>query len=217
MLTPIATRNKTFFGGVKSAKNGGMKLLVGTNNAGKVRELSDALAGLGLEFMSLGEAGYGGLPEPEETGTTFRENALLKARYYLEASGLPTVADDSGLEVEALGGRPGVLSARYAPSSAERIGRLLGELQSRPAAERGARFVCVLALVGDGLAETFTGTCEGRILEAPAGAGGFGYDPIFLPEGATRSFAEMSPAEKFVLSHRGRAVRALADFLRSRV
>ena len=193
-----------------------MELLIATANRGKIRELTEALGGLGLEPVGLGALGYGDRPTPEETGATFEENALLKARYYHEMSGMLTLADDSGLEVDALGGRPGVYSARYGSTDAERIERLLDELEGRPASERTARFVCVLALVGENLTQTFTGICDGRIRSAPSGRGGFGYDPVFVPERETRTFAEMSPAEKAAVSHRGRALRALADFLRTR-
>jgi XTP/dITP diphosphohydrolase len=193
-----------------------MQLLVATANEGKARELSRTLASLDLGVLTPNELGGGDWPAPEETGLTFRDNALLKARYYYGLSEMLTVADDSGLEVDALGGRPGVYSARYGSTDAERIARLLGELESCPASTRAARFVCVLALVGENLAETFTGTCAGRILRAPAGGGGFGYDPIFAPEGEDRSFAEMTSSEKSAVSHRGRAIRALADFLRAR-
>ena len=192
-----------------------MRFLVATGNKGKVRELSRALEELGFEFLGLDDLGGENWPAPEETGVTFGDNALLKARYYNRLSKMPTLADDSGLEVDALDGRPGVLSARYGSSDAERIEKLLGELDGRPANARSARFVCALALVGDTFAETFTGICAGRILHAPAGAGGFGYDPIFAPEGEARSFAEMSPSEKSAVSHRGRAIRALANFLRA--
>jgi XTP/dITP diphosphohydrolase len=153
---------------------------------------------------------------PDETGATFEENAMLKARYYHELTGLVTVADDSGLEVDALDGRPGIASARYGVSDSDRIARLLGELEGVAPAERTARFVCALSLVGRDLAETFTGTCEGRIRTTPAGTNGFGFDPVFTPEGETRSFAEMAPEEKAAVSHRGRALAALAELIRRR-
>jgi XTP/dITP diphosphohydrolase len=176
--------------------------------------LAEALAGLGVDVVDLEAAGAAGYPEPEETGATFEENALLKARYYRELTGLPTVADDSGLEVHVLAGRPGLHSARYAASDDERIAKLLGELDGVPMSARTAQFVCVLALVdGDG-EETFEGLCAGTIRHTPAGTGGFGFDPVFVPEGETRTFAELSPTEKAAISHRGRAFRALAAFLR---
>jgi XTP/dITP diphosphohydrolase len=191
-----------------------MRLLAATSNAGKAREIAAALAGLGFEVVDVNEAGVGDAPVPEETGTTFHENALLKARYYHELTGLLTVADDSGLEVAVLGGRPGLHSARYAATDAERIAKLLGELDGVPMQERTARFVCAIALVGENLAETFTGTCEGRIRHTAHGRNGFGFDPVFTPEGDTRTFAEMTRDEKEAVSHRGRALAALANFVR---
>jgi XTP/dITP diphosphohydrolase len=193
-----------------------MRLLVATSNSGKVREIAAALGGLGFEVVGVAEAGAGAVPAPEETGTTFQENALLKARYYHELTGLLTVADDSGLEVDVLGGRPGLHSARYAATDAERIAKLLAELDGVPMRERTARFVCAIALVGENLAETFSGTCVGRIRHTPVGANGFGFDPVFTPDGETRSFAEMSGDEKAAVSHRGRALAALAEFVRGR-
>ena len=193
-----------------------MKLLVATTNAGKVRELAEALGELGLEVVDLDAAGVAHLPAPDETGATFHENALIKARFYHEASGLLTVADDSGLEVAILGGRPGLHSARYAATDEERIARLLGELDGVPSTERTARFVCALSLVGENLAETFTGACEGSIRHIPAGTNGFGFDPVFVPDGESRSFAEMSSAEKAAISHRGRAIAGLVEFVRGR-
>lgn len=190
-----------------------MKLLVATTNKGKVKELAEALSGLGLDVVDVESAGYGESPIPEETGSTFEENALLKARYYHELTGLLSVADDSGLEVNVLGGRPGLYSARYGATDAERITRLLGELDGVPMSERTARFVCALALVGENLAETFTGVCEGTIRHTPSGSDGFGYDPIFMPDGDSRTFAEMSTSEKFGISHRGNAIRALVEFI----
>lgn len=191
-----------------------MRVLAATSNKGKVKELAAALANAGFDVVDLAGAGAADVPDPEETGATFVENALLKARYYHEATGLVAIADDSGIEVDVLGGRPGVYSARYAPTEAERNARLLGELEGVPSSERTARFVCALALVGENLAETFVGTCEGRIRHTPAGTNGFGYDPIFTPEGETRSFAEMAPEEKAAVSHRGRAIALLAAFAR---
>ena len=193
-----------------------MRLLAATSNRGKVCELADALAGLGFEVVDLTTAGAAESPAPEETGATFEENALVKAQYYHELTGLVAVADDSGLEVDLLGGRPGVYSARYGDSDADRIARLLAELDGVPMRERTARFVCALALVGENLAETFTGTCPGRIRHTPAGTNGFGFDPVFTPEGDRRSFAEMSREEKAAVSHRGRALAALAEFVRAR-
>jgi XTP/dITP diphosphohydrolase len=190
-----------------------MKLLVATSNRGKVAELAEALDGLGVEVVDLAAIGLGDHPAPEETGSTFEENALLKARYYYELTGVCAVADDSGLEVDVLGGRPGLYSARFGATDAERIERLLGEMNGVPMSERSARFVCALALVGENLAEVFTGICRGAIRHTPMGTNGFGFDPVFVPEDETRTFAEMAPAEKAAVSHRGRAIAALAEFL----
>lgn len=190
-----------------------MKLLVATTNRGKVRELAEALDGLGFEIVDLAGAGLDDQTAPKETGSTFAENALLKASYWFEASGLTTVADDSGLVVDILGGRPGLHSARYGDTDSERIRKLLAEMDGVPSTERTARFVCSLALVGENLAELFSGECEGRIRHTSHGSAGFGYDPIFTPVGEERTFAEMSPAEKSAISHRGRAIRKLRDFI----
>lgn len=192
-----------------------MKLLIATSNQGKVHELAEALNGFGFELLSLDDLGSP-IEVPEETGDAFEENALLKARYYHERSGLLTVADDSGLEVNILGGRPGVHSARYAPTDRERIERLLAELDGVPMSERSARFVCALALVGENLAEVFTGTCRGHIRHLPSGKKGFGFDPVFVPEGDTRTFAEMDASAKSAISHRGRAIHLFAEFVRGR-
>jgi XTP/dITP diphosphohydrolase len=192
-----------------------MKLLIATNNAGKVRELGEALGTLDVEIVRLDD--LADVPDaPEETGTTFVDNALLKARFYLERTGIACVADDSGLEVAALDGRPGVYSARYGgagATDADRVALLLGEMESFEGDARSARFVCALALV-DGAAEhVFVGECPGHIHTVARGSNGFGYDPIFIPTGETRTFAELTSAEKASHSHRGRAFRALARFI----
>lgn len=194
------------------------RLLIATTNEGKVRELRAFLDGLNLELLSLGQLGE--IPAPvEETGETFAENALLKAEYYFARTGIATLADDSGLAVEALGGRPGVRSARYGGEGlgdAERNSRLLAEMSGVGAGGRGARFVCVLALVEATVRETFEGCCEGEIAAAPLGSGGFGYDPIFIAAATGQSFATMSSAEKNRLSHRGKALERLREYLQSR-
>ncbi|MFZ4794747.1 MAG: RdgB/HAM1 family non-canonical purine NTP pyrophosphatase [Blastocatellia bacterium] len=190
-------------------------LLVATTNRGKVREMTAQLAGLGLELKSLGDLD----PMPpgiEETGITFRENALLKADHYHAMTGFPTLSDDSGLEVAALGGRPGVFSARYGGvelSDEKRNELLLGELSGTPDGDRAAAFVCVLALVGTGIRQTFEGICRGTIAFEPRGAGGFGYDPIFLDPGTERSYAELSLIEKTERSHRGQAMARLRQYM----
>lgn len=187
-------------------------LLLGSGNAKKLLELQSLLAGLPVSLRSARDLE---LPDVIEDRPDFVGNAAKKATEYARATGLLTLADDSGLEVDALGGRPGVFSARYAGETdperrdAANNNKLLAELSGRPTAERGARFVCVLALATpEGLQFTVEGRCEGRILEAPSGDGGFGYDPLFAPRGADRSFAEHTAEEKAIHSHRGAALRA---------
>lgn len=192
-------------------------MLVATHNKGKVSEYADILGDGQIAWLTLDEAGV--TEEVAETGDTFRDNAVLKAIAYARQTGLLTLADDSGLEVDALGGAPGVRTARYGGpglSAADRYQLLLRNLESLPAAARTARFRCVVALCApDGaLLGTAEGTCEGVIALEPAGDGGFGYDPVFyLPErGAT--MAQLPPEEKHLISHRGRAVRAIEPLLR---
>ncbi len=180
------------------------RLVVASHNAGKVREIAALLAPLGVEAISAAELA---LPEPDETEETFVGNAALKARAAAEASGLPALADDSGLEVFALGGDPGVYSARWAgPDRDFRVAmqRVWDALEGKP--DRSARFVCVLAL-GEpgGEARTFEGEARGEIVWPPRGDKGFGYDPIFKPRGHDRTFGEMSHDEKLPLTHRARA------------
>lgn len=203
------------------------RLLVATRNPGKVRELGRLLADLGggWEVVGLGELEIPETPEEDalEAFDTFEANALAKARHFAAISGLATLADDSGLEVEALGGAPGVHSRRFAaPEAARGEGqdeannrRLLELLADTPDPERTARFVCAAALVRpDGTEQVRTGTLEGRIAREPRGAGGFGYDPLFLLPEEGRTLAELSAGRKNALSHRGRAVRAIAEALR---
>lgn len=198
-----------------------MKLLLATQNAKKRRELAALLAPLGLEVVTPAEVG--GLPEVEEDRPTFAGNAAKKATHAARARALWSLADDSGLEVEALGGAPGVRSARWAGEPADdgrNNAKLLAELAGLPEARRAARFVCALALARpDGsLALEVTGEARGRILDAPRGDGDFGYDPLFLftepghPQ-TGRGFAELTGAEKSAVSHRGRALRALLERL----
>jgi XTP/dITP diphosphohydrolase len=189
------------------------KLLLASANRGKLRELRAILEGLPVELVGLDDAGAGEPPEVEETGDTFLENALLKARAYAAWSGLAAVADDSGLEVDALGGGPGVRSARYAGQGASdraNLDKLLAELTGIPPERRTARFRCTAVLVdraaGEWQAEA---AWEGRLLEAPRGSGGFGYDPVFVPDGWDRTSAEVDQATKDAASHRGKAFRAL--------
>ncbi|MCL4078757.1 XTP/dITP diphosphatase [Coriobacteriia bacterium Es71-Z0120] len=190
-----------------------MRVVVASTNEGKVREIRHVLEPLGWDVVRAADLGAEAL-EVEETGSTFLENALLKARAYAEHFGCVALADDSGLEVDALGGAPGVRSARYAgePSDdAANNAKLLAELADVPAGERTARFRCVVALVWpDGRVLAADGVCEGAIGFEPRGSGGFGYDPLFWPAAAPgRTMAELSPAEKSAISHRGSALRAL--------
>ena len=192
-------------------------LLVATRNAGKVRELTEMLAGLPLPLRDLSE--FPDAPEVEETGETFAENARLKAVAYGAHSRLLTLADDSGLEVAALGGAPGVLSARYAgdaATDAERTALLLRELSRADSHDSRARFVCAVAVHDPltGLTEIFNADCPGRIAPAPRGANGFGYDPVFIPDGYDQTFAELPPAVKRRISHRALALRLALDFIR---
>jgi XTP/dITP diphosphohydrolase len=200
-----------------------VRLLVATRNRGKLRELQQLVeAGdLRLELASLDD--YPDAPEVAEDGETFVVNAVAKARGMMLATQQLTLADDSGLEVDALGGAPGVRSARYAGASAsdgERIALLLRNLQDVPVARRTARFRCAVALAdpADPLhVEVREGVCEGRILDRPRGSGGFGYDPVFLSVELDQTFAEAPALAKHAVSHRGRALRAIVDVLRRRV
>lgn len=196
-----------------------MRLVIATGNPGKLAEFERLLAPLGLECVAQSTLG---VEEPEETGLTFVENALLKARHASRATGLPALADDSGLCVDALGGAPGLYSARYAGTPADpqaNIGKLLDALAGQPIERRGARFHAAIALLRhaeDPEPVIAEGTWHGRVLEAPRGAGGFGYDPVFLDPASGMSAAEMDPAEKARSSHRGRAVQALLTRLAER-
>jgi XTP/dITP diphosphohydrolase len=190
-----------------------MKLLVATRNRHKLQEIRAILDIPGLELV--GAEDVPGLPEVEEDAPTFEGNAIKKARTLAGAGACWTLADDSGLEVDALGGAPGVHSARYAGLAADTTAnnaRLLREMAG--VADRRARFRCVLALCApDGRAWTVEGRCEGRLLESPRGLLGFGYDPLFVPDGQKKTFAELAPGIKNRLSHRGRALqRAVAEW-----
>ncbi len=186
-----------------------MKVILASQNQHKLVELSAILSQLGFEIAL--ESEYGLKVEVEETGTTFEENSLLKAEAVMRASGLPVLADDSGLMVDALDGAPGVYSARYGrkSSDAERIDYLLENLQGVPAERRTAKFVCVITcLWPDGRKIVARGECPGVILDAPRGQGGFGYDPVFyLPEFG-KTYAELQPEQKNAVSHRARALQA---------
>ncbi|MFO0692234.1 MAG: RdgB/HAM1 family non-canonical purine NTP pyrophosphatase [Polyangiales bacterium] len=196
------------------------KLLVATGNKGKLAELARLFAGLDLELVSLRDVAID--QDVVEDADTFHGNARKKAVELARRSGLLTLADDSGLEVDALGGAPGVLSARYAGEGAgdeANNTKLLEALRDVPDEKRTARFRCVLSLAdaeGHELVHT-EGACEGLIVHAPRGTNGFGYDPLFVPTGETRTMAELDPEEKHARSHRGAASRAMRDELASRV
>jgi XTP/dITP diphosphohydrolase len=189
----------------------GDKLVVASHNPGKVREINDLLRPLGVAAIS---AATLGLPEPDETGTTFKANAELKALAAARASNLPALADDSGLCVDALGGAPGIYSARWSgagKSFAGAMARVARELSEIGAAEpRTAHFICVLTLAWpDGHLESFEGRIDGRLTFPPRGGNGFGYDPIFLPQGHDKTFGELEPGYKHTMSHRARAFAKL--------
>src|SRR5437762_5044657 len=193
------------------------RLLVATTNQGKLREIRSLLSGVPIQIVSL--ADIAPIAEPEETGKTFAENARLKARYYAEQSGLWTVAEDSGLVVDAMDGEPGVYSARFLRSDAtypERFQEIFRRLDARADAPRTARFVAALASVeaGQVVYET-TGSVHGEIARAPKGVGGFGYDPIFFYPPYRMTFAEVSDEQKNAVAHRGIAFRAFADWIRA--
>ena len=190
-----------------------MKLIAATNNAHKVVEFKRILEPLGFTVLTQREAGIS--IEAEETGTTFEENAYLKAKAVFDASGCPTVADDSGIAVDALNGAPGVYSARYGGPELDDVGRyekLLKDMENVPDEARGAQFVCAISLILSAeQVYTFTGICEGKVGYGPRGENGFGYDPIFMV--GDRSTAELSPAEKDAISHRGQALRKMEQML----
>ena len=192
-----------------------LRILVATNNARKLAEFRRLLAAAPVELVAPGDAGIA--LDVDETGTSFAANAVLKARAFAAATGMLALADDSGIEVDALDGAPGVLSARYGGpglDDAGRTQRLLDELAGVPDGERGCHYVAVLALTWpDGTTETFEGRCDGMVAREPAGANGFGYDPVFFVPTAGWTMAELGPGEKDAISHRGRATRALATRL----
>ena len=192
----------------------GATLIIATHNPGKLREIEELVAPFGIDVVSAGELG---LPEPEETGASFAENAAIKARAAVEGSGHAALADDSGLAIEALGGRPGIHSARWAGPGkdfAAAMARAQRELvkasQETGTENRRAAFVCALCLAyPDGREEVFEGRIEGRLVWPPRGTRGFGYDPMFQAEGHEVTFGEMEPAEKHKISHRARAFAKL--------
>jgi XTP/dITP diphosphohydrolase len=190
----------------------GDRLVVASHNPGKVREIAALIGPFGIEAVSAASVS---LPEPQETGTSFAENALIKARASTQAAGLPALSDDSGLEVHALDGAPGIQSARWAGPTKdfavamEKIERALGESGR---AERGANFTCALALaLPDGNSYVFEGQVFGSLVWPPRGTRGFGYDPIFVPDGFVETFGEMEPEAKHAISHRARAFAKFVD------
>jgi XTP/dITP diphosphohydrolase len=194
-----------------------LRLLIATHNTGKLNEFAGLLTDLPIRLLSLAE--FENIGEVEETGVTFEENAVLKARGYALRAGMRALADDSGLEVEALGGRPGVYSARYAGSAAgyeQKIAALLNELDETGDASRRARFVSVIAIADEQgdikfLAE---GVCPGTIAGGPRGQNGFGYDSVFIPDGFGQTFGELTPDTKDQISHRARATAKIIRYLR---
>jgi XTP/dITP diphosphohydrolase len=190
-----------------------MKVVIATHNAGKAREISAIIRDLPLEYLTLKEAGFS--QDIAETGDTYAANALLKATIAARALGLPALGDDSGLEVDALGGRPGLHSARYAPTTPERWAKLLAELKDVPWEKRSARFVCVVALAAPNREPiTVEGECRGLIAFEPKGEGGFGYDPLFYMPDCNCTMAELDDEVKNRVSHRGRAVLKAKEVLR---
>lgn len=191
----------------------GAKIVVATHNPGKLMEIQDLLRPLGLDAVSAGSLG---LPEPEETGTTFAANAVLKAEAAAHASGLPALSDDSGLCVEALGGAPGIYSARWAGPAKDfnlAMQKVEAELAGHP--DRRAHFICALCLAfPDGRHQIFEGRVDGRLVWPARGAKGFGYDPMFIPEGHAMTFGEMEPEAKHAMSHRARAFALFLEALK---
>ncbi|MGY1451923.1 RdgB/HAM1 family non-canonical purine NTP pyrophosphatase [Streptomyces sp. SS8] len=194
------------------------RLILATRNAHKVRELEAILSAAGLDLTLVGADAYPEVPDVKETGLTFAENALLKARTLARATAVPAVADDSGLCVDVLGGAPGIFSARWAGRHGDdraNLDLLLAQLSDIDDPHRTAHFACAAALaLPDGTERVVEGRLAGTLRREPAGAGGFGYDPILQPEGETRTCAELSPDEKNAISHRGQAFRALAPVVR---
>lgn len=192
------------------------QLLLATHNRDKAREMSALLGDLGVEILTLDA--FPQIGEITEDADTLEGNALLKANAVCRLSGLPSLGDDTGLEVHALYGNPGVYSSRYAgehATYADNVARLLLNMKKFPPRRRGARFRCALAFVAPGMAPRIVeGVCTGSILEKPRGIGGFGYDPVFLPRGSDRTLAEMDLARKNEISHRGRGVREMIPILR---
>ncbi|GMT46777.1 MAG: non-canonical purine NTP pyrophosphatase [bacterium] len=192
-----------------------MKILLATKNPGKIREMNRIFSNIGVEFIGLDT--LEDVPEVMEDGRTYHENAMKKAMTFYNLASMPTLAEDSGLEVDALNSAPGIFSARFAGENAtdkENYEKLLSLLKGIPGDKRTARFVSVLCLVVDATPCFFEGEVRGRILEHPEGESGFGYDPIFVPKDYDKSFAELGDATKNQISHRARAMNKLKDFLK---
>ncbi|MEW2138955.1 RdgB/HAM1 family non-canonical purine NTP pyrophosphatase [Streptomyces sp. NPDC005409] len=193
------------------------RLILATRNAGKIAELHAILSAAGLPHQLVGADAYPEIPDVKETGVTFAENALLKAHALARATGLPAVADDSGLCVDVMNGAPGIFSARWAGAHGDdkaNLDLLLAQLADIGPEHRGAHFFCAAALaLPDGTERVVEGRLLGTLRHAPSGTGGFGYDPILQPLGETRTCAELTPAEKNAISHRGQAFRALVPFI----
>lgn len=190
-----------------------MKMILASNNRDKLREVREILSPYGIEVISQSEAGC--RFEAEETGSTFEENARIKAKAAVEATGLPCVADDSGIEINAMGGGPGIYSSRYCGDMPyeQTVLRVIGEIADNP--DKGADYYCaVVCIFPNGDEITASGRVDGTIADAPRGTGGFGYDPIFIPAGYTQTMAELSESEKNGISHRGRAFQMFAEKLR---
>lgn len=196
------------------------RIVLATRNAHKVSELQRILSAAGLAVDLVGLEDFPGAPEVAETESSFAGNALLKARAIADFTGLPAIADDSGLCVDALNGMPGIYSARWAGRHGDDRANLelvLGQVADVPDTRRGAQFVCAAAWVGPGQSEhVIEGVLEGSLARAPRGSHGFGYDPIFVPRGYVLTTAELRPEEKDAISHRGQAFRSLAQFMASR-
>ncbi|MFJ7331132.1 RdgB/HAM1 family non-canonical purine NTP pyrophosphatase [Streptomyces cyaneofuscatus] len=197
------------------------RLILATRNAGKITELHAILADAGLDHDLVGADAYPDIPDVKETGVTFAENALLKAHALARATGHPAIADDSGLCVDVLGGAPGIFSARWSGTHGDdqaNLDLLLAQLGDIADAHRGAYFACAAALaLPDGTERVVEGRLNGTLRHAPSGDYGFGYDPILQPEGETRTCAELTPAEKNAISHRGKAFRGLVPVVRELV
>ncbi|HUV47621.1 MAG TPA: RdgB/HAM1 family non-canonical purine NTP pyrophosphatase [Actinomycetes bacterium] len=193
------------------------RVVLATRNEHKVVEVRRILADAALDIDLVGLDAFPDAPDVAETGVTFEENALLKARGISRATGLPAIADDSGLAVDVLGGMPGIFSARWAGRHGDDLANLqllLAQLSDVAEADRGAGFVCAAAMaIPDGTEDVVRGELRGRIVRTPRGSNGFGYDPVFVPDGESRTTAEMEPSEKDAISHRGSAFRALAEHL----